>query len=663
MSVINWNILYLPDPDKGRPLFSGQIYVGEPDLDPEDGNGNPINSKQLNVIQEDGTVVPVNQPFILSAGGVPQYNGAPVRLDVAGNYSIKILNKLGAQTYYIENVYEGQPVTVETLPGLLINDLSQAYEFATVAEYKAFATAFPVGKVVNLLDRGAEFTVIAGTGTANIHSIIDSTEVDQSITIAEANPTASQLGIIGDGSTDQSAGLAILDSLFGVIDVANIFIDSDMELTNIATFRGGYLKPANTRTITINDIDTPCQQIFSVALGGAFILNKKYAKATWFGALAGLGDNGVIFNAAINACGRTGTVEVQTIDINLRYNLTVGIVCDYDEFTFRGEQFRTRIGTDLDITVFTQNIRAPSPYFGLHLQNLDFFNNVVSGTSNVVDLNASFLFILDNVYIDKGPANGFQFIGICAQGVIQNCVAEELQGTGFNETSGSVMLSYSNCQSFANGNRGFSSGNNTATYGNSLVGCKAYLNGVNNFNRGDAGVSIASCMSRNAGAVGIVLGSSAHNASVKGTPSFDDRGGSAVQTYGYETNHYSQYIDPPTGYGNVIGIVLNNEASALLTIASGAITLPQDLPPGATVRVDTEGAIPSDKLENISRGYTDQIIIIKAADDARDIVISDEFNNIAGAGDFTMDHSKDRYIVQYDRTSNRWVELSRSNNN
>jgi len=43
MSVINWNILYINDPLKGRPLFGGKIFVGEPDLDPEI----VINQKQV----------------------------------------------------------------------------------------------------------------------------------------------------------------------------------------------------------------------------------------------------------------------------------------------------------------------------------------------------------------------------------------------------------------------------------------------------------------------------------------------------------------------------------------------------------------------------------------------------------------------------------------
>ena len=105
MAAIQFPFLYAADPTKGRPLGGGQIFIGIAGLDPEDGNGNPINSNQLNVVQDNGTVVPVSQPFILSFGGVPTYNGSTVRLDVSGNYSIKILDKNGGQTYYVENAF------------------------------------------------------------------------------------------------------------------------------------------------------------------------------------------------------------------------------------------------------------------------------------------------------------------------------------------------------------------------------------------------------------------------------------------------------------------------------------------------------------------------------------------------------------------------------
>ena len=211
MSVINFPILYINDPLIGRPLFQGQVFVGIEGLDPQIVG----NQKQLNVIEGDGNVVAVPQPFILSAGGVPVYNGNPVRLDVDGNYSIKILNKLGAQTYYVENIFEGQPITELEL----INDLSQAYEFATVAEYKAFTTPLPVGKIVNLLDRQASFTVLSGTGTATGNRVIASDEVSQSVElIIKDFINLREFGAIADDITTSGA----IAEAFAYQDTLNI---------------------------------------------------------------------------------------------------------------------------------------------------------------------------------------------------------------------------------------------------------------------------------------------------------------------------------------------------------------------------------------------------------------------------------------------------------
>lgn len=62
-----------------------------------------------------------------------------------------------------------------------INDLSITYTFPTVATFKASLIEFPDGKIIHLLDRGADFTKISGTGTANSFNIIASTSVNQSI--------------------------------------------------------------------------------------------------------------------------------------------------------------------------------------------------------------------------------------------------------------------------------------------------------------------------------------------------------------------------------------------------------------------------------------------------------------------------------------------------
>ena len=69
----------------------------------------------------------------------------------------------------------------------LASNSAQPYIFDTTAAYKAFAATFPVGKVIHLLDRDAEFVVIAGVGTATGFSIIASDVVSQSISLTKTD--------------------------------------------------------------------------------------------------------------------------------------------------------------------------------------------------------------------------------------------------------------------------------------------------------------------------------------------------------------------------------------------------------------------------------------------------------------------------------------------
>ena len=98
---------YVPDPTSGRPISLGSMFFGIKDLDPEV----PANQIQLKVKQEDGTVLNVNQPILLNAGGVPTYLGSPVILVVTETeFSIKVLNSLGGQVYYNENNIQNSDV-------------------------------------------------------------------------------------------------------------------------------------------------------------------------------------------------------------------------------------------------------------------------------------------------------------------------------------------------------------------------------------------------------------------------------------------------------------------------------------------------------------------------------------------------------------------------
>jgi len=97
LNTVQFNPQYYPNPDKGKPISLGSIYVGIPDLDPVI----PANQKQITIIQEDGTRVEVSQPVNTNAGGTPTYLGSVVTLMVDGDYSLKVLDSYGSQVYYV----------------------------------------------------------------------------------------------------------------------------------------------------------------------------------------------------------------------------------------------------------------------------------------------------------------------------------------------------------------------------------------------------------------------------------------------------------------------------------------------------------------------------------------------------------------------------------
>jgi len=115
-NVVKNNALYFPNPSKSGALGSGTMYVGNPDTDPTV----VANRKTIYVKDETGTVTAVSQPLTLGAGGVPLYNGDPVTVLTDGDYSLMILNSLGAQVYYVPSDLSGpgEVLNVKTIADL-----------------------------------------------------------------------------------------------------------------------------------------------------------------------------------------------------------------------------------------------------------------------------------------------------------------------------------------------------------------------------------------------------------------------------------------------------------------------------------------------------------------------------------------------------------------
>ena len=105
---------YFPYTDKGKPVYNGALYIGESGKNPKQY---PI---QVNAIdsQNVATALPlgVDTPCIYTgSGGVPLYNGIPVRLVVDGDYSILLEDSNEVQIYYSQSEtgsYQGDGQTV-----------------------------------------------------------------------------------------------------------------------------------------------------------------------------------------------------------------------------------------------------------------------------------------------------------------------------------------------------------------------------------------------------------------------------------------------------------------------------------------------------------------------------------------------------------------------
>ena len=100
MSEITNPFIYIADPTKSRALFNAKLFFGIPDTDPTQG----ANQKLVKGIQENGSLVSLSQPILTNSGGVPEYLGAPIRLDIAGDYSFTALDRFDAQVYLAPDV-------------------------------------------------------------------------------------------------------------------------------------------------------------------------------------------------------------------------------------------------------------------------------------------------------------------------------------------------------------------------------------------------------------------------------------------------------------------------------------------------------------------------------------------------------------------------------
>jgi len=105
-----------------------------------------------------------------------------------------------------------------------------------------------------------------------------------------------------------------------------------------------------------------------------------------------------------------------------------------------------------------------------------------------------------------------------------------------------------------------------------------------------------------------------------------------------------------------VGTFLSLPTANKLIISSGAITITHSYHV-----IDTEGEASTDNLDTINGGTDGVLLILRAANESRTVVIKNRTDNIFLAGtDFSLDSGSDALTLI--KVGNNWVELSRSNN-
>ena len=103
------------------------------------------------------------------------------------------------------------------------------------------------------------------------------------------------------------------------------------------------------------------------------------------------------------------------------------------------------------------------------------------------------------------------------------------------------------------------------------------------------------------------------------------------------------------------GGFLNIGSSSALTIAAGAITATQ-----SHHTVDTEGGAGSDTLETINGGGTGDLLLLRTADDARDVTIAETGNIRVPGTTFVLSSTVDCILLL--RVGTLWIAVSPSDN-
>jgi hypothetical protein len=124
---------------------------------------------------------------------------------------------------------------------------------------------------------------------------------------------------------------------------------------------------------------------------------------------------------------------------------------------------------------------------------------------------------------------------------------------------------------------------------------------------------------------------------------------------GNQTGPFSGTMPAGTRYTGPSANVVGASVGSTLTIASGVVTATSNVHV-----IDTEGAAATDDLDTVSGTVAGQMIVLMAANDARDVVCKDGTGNLRMAGDFILNNTDDRIMFLSNGTN--LFEICRSDN-
>lgn len=340
------------DPQKNVPVQRGDMYFGQPNLDPK------VVANRITVYyyNELGNLVELPQPIELSDSGVPVYLGKQVDIYINVNCSIRVDDKNGAEVYYV-NEYTGSN-EAGPLPSLRVDNLKQLATTPAAAGSQVNVTSFYSGwSASNGMPAGGGLFAWSSTIAKSLHNGVtvyapealaawNGTQVDIATLLnwtgsgvgawvrSSDELTISDCGAVLDGVAVNNLSVNKFASTFGILKIPSgvcnlqsITID-----VPIRFYDGAALTVVAGEKITItNTVDSSRQFIFRGA--GDYELkndsnsgeNARQVHASWFGAVVGLKqDQAPAINKAFSSF---GNLRESVVDFDVgNYYLSSGVL-------------------------------------------------------------------------------------------------------------------------------------------------------------------------------------------------------------------------------------------------------------------------------------------------------------------------------------------------